>query len=184
MQNSFTPTQKTVLIAGLGNYGAEYNRTRHNIGFDIVDELARLSNATEWGAKFKGLFANATVSGYKILFLKPQTYMNNSGISVAQCAMFYKVTSQNVIAIHDDIDLESGKIRFKIGGGHGGHNGLKSLDKFISPNYYRFRVGVGRPKFKDDVSNHVLGKMDETEHSSVLKSALELIPMYISVFKS
>jgi PTH1 family peptidyl-tRNA hydrolase len=153
------------LIVGLGNPGKEYESTRHNVGFMTVDVLAEAFRFGAFRAKFDGLIAEGTIEGEKVYILKPQTYMNLSGNSVIKAARFYKILPQNVVVIHDDMDLPVGKIKAKIGGGAGGHNGLKSIDAALGANYNRIRIGVGHPQGSaEEVVNHVLsgfGKQDK-----------------------
>ncbi len=148
------------LIVGLGNPGPKYKNNRHNIGFMVVDELINDLNPTQVNKKeFKGeLYKSA-----QLLLLKPQTFMNLSGESVIAVKNFYKIDNSNIIVIHDDLDLPFGAIRFKIGGSSGGHNGLKSIDKFIGNDYIRVRIGIGRPKDKSKVVSFVLSDFSEEE---------------------
>ncbi len=147
-----------MLIVGLGNPGPDYEKTRHNIGFMVIDELISRHNATKLSSSgFKGeLF-----KFQDHFLLKPLTYMNLSGESIQKVKNFYKI--ENVVVIHDDLDLPFGTLRFKFGGGHGGHNGLKSTDEKISKEYIRVRMGIGKPEHKSEVSSYVLGKFSEEE---------------------
>jgi len=129
------------LIIGLGNPGDDYARTRHNIGFMAVDEIAARYACAPWKKKFRGLTTGADT----FLLLKPQTFMNLSGESAIEALNFYQMPPERVIVFHDDLDLPAGHIRIKQGGGSGGHNGLKSLDAHIGQNYWRVRLGIGRP---------------------------------------
>lgn len=140
------------LVVGLGNPGKEYVNTRHNVGFMAADALAKEYGFDSFREKFDGLIAEGKIGGEKVYLLKPLTYMNLSGNSVVKAANFYKILPQNVIVIHDDMDLPIGKIKAKIGGGSGGHNGIKSVDAAISANYNRIRIGIG----------HVQGGVKET----------------------
>jgi len=147
-----------MLIVGLGNPGSEYSNTRHNIGFMVVDELIKRQNAQKLSSSsFKGeLFK------FKNHFLlKPLTFMNLSGDSIMLVKKFYKI--ENIVVIHDDLDLPFGTLRFKHGGGHGGHNGLRSTDEKISKEYARVRMGIGKPEHKGEVSSYVLGAFSEGE---------------------
>lgn len=159
--------QPTHLIVGLGNPGSDYIFTRHNIGFMVLDALAesRAIQATGWQKKFQGQLATATCNTHNFLLLKPTTFMNLSGQSVGEALRFYKLTAPQVIVFHDDIDLESGRLKIKQGGGHGGHNGLKSLDAHIGKDYWRIRLGVGHPGEKDQVTNHVLGNFSKADQA-------------------
>ena len=135
-----------VVVVGLGNPGPEYDKTRHNIGFLVVEELARRLGVAIRDSRFKGRCASAELRGRPVFMLLPQTFMNLSGQSVGPALGFYKLTPASLIVAHDDIDLPVGRVRLKIGGGHGGHNGLRSLDKLLPSNdYWRLRLGVGRP---------------------------------------
>ncbi len=146
----------TKLIVGLGNPGTDYLFNRHNIGFMALDVLAEVARATAWQKKFKGEIARCEIDGHHLLLLKPMTFMNLSGESVHQALHYYKLEPSDVIVFHDDIDLVSSQIKVKQGGGHGGHNGLRSLDSYIEKNYWRVRMGVGRPDHKANVSDYVL----------------------------
>lgn len=158
-------TQPCLLI-GLGNPGEKYTQNRHNIGFRAVDTVRSQYQMPSWSSKFQGLISSGTIERQKIHCLLPQTFMNLSGQSAQQACQFYKIPTENVIVIHDDIDLEPGKIRFKQGGGHGGHNGLKSLDSHLGKNYWRLRVGVGHPGHRDLVSPYVLNNFSKEEENS------------------
>ena len=170
------------LVVGLGNPGAEYAATRHNVGFMAADEIHRRYNFSAFKSKFSGLIAEGNIDGEKVYLLKPQTFMNLSGNSVVQVANFYKILPQNVVVIHDDMDLPTDKIKAKIGGGSGGHNGIKSIDSCISPNYNRIRIGVGHPVYKNEESvvNHVLSgfsKADKANVDSNIDLVIELLPV-------
>jgi PTH1 family peptidyl-tRNA hydrolase len=147
------------LIVGLGNPGSKYEKNRHNIGFLAVDYLIKEFNASKLSSKFKGELYKSD----EYLFLKPTTYMNLSGESVRLVKDFYKVENDDIIVIHDDIDLKLGALRFKKGGGSGGHNGLKSLDANIGNDYWRVRIGVGRPERKEMVVSYVLSDFEDEE---------------------
>ncbi|MFC4216156.1 aminoacyl-tRNA hydrolase [Pseudophaeobacter arcticus] len=144
------------LFVGLGNPGAKYARNRHNIGFMALDEIASDHGFSPWKAKFQGQICEGTLGGIKVLLLKPQTFMNLSGQSVGEAMRFYKLTSADVIVLHDELDLAPGKCRVKQGGGHAGHNGLRSLHSHIGAEYGRVRLGVGHPGHKDAVAGYVL----------------------------
>lgn len=135
------------LIVGLGNPGAEYLGTRHNIGFHVVDALVdHFDNRVRFKDKWNGLYGSTVYSGKKIHFVKPQTYMNRSGQSVAQFYTFYKIVPERLVVVHDDLDMVPGRIKLVKGGGNGGHNGVKSIVAAIGTNnFYRLKVGIGRP---------------------------------------
>ena len=152
------------LIVGLGNPGAKYARNRHNIGFMAVDRIAADHGFGPWRAKFQGQISEGRLGSTKVLLLKPETFMNLSGQSVGEAMRFYKLTPEDVIVIHDEIDLAPGKCRVKQGGGHAGHNGLRSLHGHIGDSYGRVRLGVGHPGRKEAVPGYVLhdfAKADE-----------------------
>ncbi|KQM33660.1 peptidyl-tRNA hydrolase [Rhizobium sp. Leaf68] len=146
-----------IIIAGLGNPGNQYAGNRHNIGFMAVDALQRLPSFTPWSRKFKAEISEGEIAGEKILLMKPLTFMNLSGESVGEAMRFYKLAPGDIIAIHDELDLPAGRARIKTGGGHGGHNGLKSLDAHCGKEYRRLRLGIGHPGDKGRVHGHVLG---------------------------
>ncbi len=144
------------LLVGLGNPGSQYEGNRHNIGFMALDAIARAHGITQFRSKHNGLLAEGTVGGEKVILLKPQTFMNNSGNSVQQVAQFYKIPPADIIVLYDELDLAAGKVRVKVGGGNGGHNGLRSIDPQIGLDYKRVRLGIGHPG-KEFVTHHVLG---------------------------
>jgi len=149
------------LLVGLGNPGAQYSKTRHNIGFMLIENIVGKLHMEK---KFNCLYGNIG----NILFAMPQTYMNRSGDAVQQIMNFYKISINDLIVVHDDIDLELGRIKVKIGGGNGGHNGLKSIDQNVGINYLRIRLGVGRPQYCD-VASYVLQNFRQEELSIVDK---------------
>ena len=158
------------LVAGLGNPGVKYEDTPHNIGFRVMDILAEELGLSRFENNFDSLMWRRSINGEACLFLKPQTYMNRSGIAVAKCIKFYKIPIENILIISDDIDLPPGKARFREGGGHGGHNGLRSIiDSLGNSKFHRMRIGVGRPSEKVSVVGHVLGPWSESDEKFVLK---------------
>jgi len=146
------------LIVGLGNPGKEYEATRHNAGFWWVDELARLHNANfKADSKFHGLIAKANLHGHEVHLLKPQTFMNVSGRAVGAVAQFYKIEPAQILVVHDELDLPPGSAKLKLGGGHGGHNGLKDIIAHLgAKEFWRLRVGIGHPSERAEVVNYVL----------------------------
>lgn len=169
------------LIVGLGNPGAEYAGTRHNVGFMVVDEVADRYGFSPFKAKFEGLVSEGKIGGEKVLLLKPQTFMNLSGNAVVKAASFYKILPAQVIVIHDDIDLRIDQVKAKIGGGTGGHNGLKSIDAHITNGYNRIRIGVGST-LKENTIDHVLSRFGKSEEGMVLRNidvVSELLPLLI-----
>jgi PTH1 family peptidyl-tRNA hydrolase len=165
------------LIAGLGNPGEKYSHTRHNIGFLIINKIVKnlsLSNNIN-NSNFKAIVTKSQNS----LYVQPQTFMNLSGESIVSIADYYDIPNSNIIIIHDDIDLEFGSLKFKIGGGHGGHNGLKSIDAHIGKDYTRIRVGVSKPSNKLDVANYVLSDFSKDEfvqlNDTIINQAINAI---------
>jgi PTH1 family peptidyl-tRNA hydrolase len=148
------------LIVGLGNIGDKYQLTRHNIGFMVIDEITK--NLSTSNIQKSNFHSTLEKSAYD-LYAKPTTYMNNSGIAVQAIKEYYKLEMEDIIVIHDDIDLPFGTVKFKIGGGHGGHNGLRSIDAHIGKEYIRVRIGVGKPQDKADVANYVLNNFSKEE---------------------
>lgn len=155
------------LFVGLGNIGKEYENTRHNFGFCVVDKIMEKYDINNHESKFNSDMYIGKIGSEKIIVAKPKTFMNNSGIAISKIKNFYKIDSQNIFVFHDDMDLEFCKIKFKFGGGNAGHNGLKSLDANISQNYYRIRLGIGKPKFKEDTINFVIGKFTKEEFKQI-----------------
>ena len=156
------------LVVGLGNPGEEYAKTRHNIGFMAADEIHSRYNFSPFKAKFEGLLAEGTIDGEKVLLLKPQTFMNLSGNSVGKVANFYKISPKNIIVIHDDKDLTLGKLKAKIGGSAGGHNGLKNISELLgNENYARLRFGIGNAFQKGGQIDYVLGEWTPEEKNQM-----------------
>ncbi len=155
------------LIAGLGNPGNEYALNRHNIGFMAVDFIADYFNFEPWKKKFNGLISQGIINNQKTLLVKPQTYMNNSGHCLGLVSNFYKIETEHIIAIYDELDLPPNTMRVKQGGGSGGHNGIKSIDGAVGKNYYRVRMGIGHPGHKDRVSGYVLSNFSKNEMASL-----------------
>jgi PTH1 family peptidyl-tRNA hydrolase len=164
-----------LLLVGLGNPGPGYARHRHNIGFMAVDEIVRRHGFAPWRPRFDGEVAEGQVEGVRVLALKPMTYMNNSGHSVAAAARFFKVPETHTVVIHDEIEIAPGKLRVKQGGGNAGHNGLKSIDAQFGREYWRVRLGVGRPERAitdadpEAVANYVLHDFPKADRPWVEK---------------
>ncbi|MDJ0857970.1 MAG: aminoacyl-tRNA hydrolase [Dinoroseobacter sp.] len=144
------------LFVGLGNPGAKYAVNRHNIGFMALDQIAGDHGFSPWRSKFQASLAEGRLGTEKVALLKPETFMNNSGQSVGEAMRFFKLTPDDLVVFHDELDLAPGKCRVKAGGGHAGHNGLRSLHAHIGPEYTRVRLGIGHPGHKDRVSPYVL----------------------------
>lgn len=153
------------IIAGLGNPGREYEMTRHNIGFEVIDYMADKYNVKVNKLKFKSLFTEISIAGEKVYLMKPQTYMNLSGEAIREFSAFYKIPAQNIIIINDDISLERGKIRLRRKGSAGGHNGLKSIIYQLKTDEFpRIKMGVGAPTHEDyDLADYVLGRFSKEE---------------------
>ena len=151
------------IFVGLGNPGAKYAQNRHNIGFMALDEIARDHGFGPWKKGFQALVSEGRFGSEKVLLLKPETFMNLSGQSVGEAMRFYKLTPEDVTVFHDELDLAPGKCRVKQGGGHAGHNGLRSIHAHIGPDYQRIRLGIGHPGHKDAVSRYVLADFAKAE---------------------
>ena len=146
-----------LLIVGLGNPGDKYAGNRHNIGFMAVDEIVRRHNFLPERSRFQSLAHEGMLGGTKVLVMKPQTYMNKSGLAVQLAAKFYKIAPEDIIVLYDELDLAPGKIKTKLGGGTAGHNGIRSITQHIGADFHRVRIGIGHPGKQSLVHNHVLG---------------------------
>jgi peptidyl-tRNA hydrolase, PTH1 family len=156
------------LLVGLGNPGPDHARTRHNVGFLVADEVARLYGCAFTVRKFAAEIAEATAGIETIWILKPQTYMNHSGESVGPALRYWRLDLEDLVVVHDDLELEPFRVQVKVGGGHGGHNGLKSVTAHVgSPEYVRVRVGVGRPPPLADPADYVLGRFGKGEEKEL-----------------
>jgi PTH1 family peptidyl-tRNA hydrolase len=151
------------LVVGLGNPGSRYARNRHNIGFVIADAVARRYGFAAYRDRFKGELAEGQIGDGKYLLLKPQTFMNDSGEAVLAAMSFYKIPPQEIVVIHDELDLKPGKLRVKRGGGNAGHNGLRSIDALIGADYWRVRIGIGHPGVRELVMPYVLQNFPQDE---------------------
>ena len=163
------------LICGLGNPGSSYSNTRHNVGFKLADKIVnhfKIPNIKQ--DKSKELYSGS-IKNFKVFILKPLTFMNLSGKTVLEIVNFYKIKKDNIFVIHDDLDLQLGKVKIKNGGGNGGHNGLASLDEYIGENYNRIRIGIGHPGHKDLVSNYVLNNFQKLEKELLDKKFEKII---------
>lgn len=170
---------KPILIVGLGNPGSQYENTRHNVGFIAVRHFVP-ADAT-WRKEHNALTYSDVINGRKVIFALPQTYMNNSGEAVGALMNFYKIPLENLTVIHDDMDLKTGTVREKTGGGSAGHNGIKSIDAATGNEYRRIRIGIGHPKDFDmpmDPADWVLGKFTKTEMNAIQEviANIELVP--------
>lgn len=172
------------LVVGLGNPGTKYKNNRHNIGFMAADEIVRRHGLSMPRTKFRGELSEGDIDGEKIFVLKPATFMNESGRSVGEALRFFKLSAENVIVIYDEIDLATAKIRVKQGGGHAGHNGLRSIDSHLDDkNYWRVRLGIGHPGEKSQVSNYVLSNFSEQDREWVereISAVADELPLLIN----
>jgi PTH1 family peptidyl-tRNA hydrolase len=151
------------LIVGLGNPGEKYARNRHNVGFMTLERIADRFGRGGWRKKFSALICDGDVDGGKALLMRPQTYYNEAGRAVSEAARFHKIEPEDIIVFHDEIDLVSGKVRVKTGGGHAGNNGLRSIAAHMGPDFVRVRIGVGHPGNKDAVANYVLNDFPKAD---------------------
>ncbi len=173
------------LIVGLGNPGPEYEETRHNAGFWFVEQVARQQGEQfRLESKFKGEITKVVIKGQQVWLLKPNTFMNRSGQSVAALARFYKIPLENILVVHDELDLPPGTSRIKQGGGHGGHNGLRDIvAQMGGKEFMRLRVGIGHPGNSKQVSNYVLSRASADDQRLIeesLADALEVLPQVVS----
>ena len=173
------------IIIGLGNPEPEYSKTRHNMGFDTVNKIAKKHNIQINKSKFNSIYGVGQIDTEKVILVKPQTYMNLSGKAVKEFIDFYKIRNEEIIIIYDDIDIEKGTIKIRKKGGPGSHNGMKSVISEIKvQEFNRIRVGIGTPVYKNDMINYVIGKVNDTEYEQLEKGiekaakAVELILEY------
>ena len=169
---------KPFLIVGLGNPGGQYANTRHNVGFMAVDTLAGAGQT--WKREHDALTARAEIDGRRVIFAKPQTFMNNSGVAVRTLMTFYKIPLENLIVIHDDMDITVGDCREKIGGGSAGHNGIRSIDAHAGRDYRRIRIGIGHPRdfgLPMDPADWVLGKFGAVQ-LDLVRGAIDKIKLW------
>lgn len=156
------------LIVGLGNHGRKYLHNRHNFGYMLADQIIQDYNFKFEGIKFHSDFFSGEIAQNKFIILKPQTYMNNSGIAVRECLNFYKIPLENLLVLHDELDIEIGKIKFKKGGGNAGHNGLKSISENVGNDYFRLRLGISRPQNSEfEIADYVLSNFSEDQQKIV-----------------
>ena len=179
------------LIVGLGNPGKSYSNNRHNIGYKILDNIRKIYDFPEFSKKFSSEFSKAELNKNLLFLLKPTTFMNNSGMALREIKNFYDIDIKKIYVIHDEIDLDQGRVKVKNGGGHNGHNGLKSIDKFIGKNYNRIRVGVSRPSkiyeenIHENISNWVLSDFTSNEKKQWLDDTINYVSeMIVSLIKN
>ncbi len=171
-----------LLFVGLGNPTPNSENNRHNIGFKIIDAINQKFGLSKQKPKFKGLLTTGTIDGKKVYAIKPLTFMNNSGVCIKELIDYFKIDAKDVIVFHDDLDIDLGKVKAKVGGSSAGHNGIESIDKFIGKEYSRVRIGIGHPKDDIEVSDHVLQDFNEDEKeeiSSITESITESLSILI-----
>lgn len=172
------------LIVGLGNPEQDYSKTRHNMGFNVINKIAKQYDIEINKKKFDGLFGEGIIENQKVILLKPQTYMNLSGKSIIKVVNFYKIPIKNIIVIYDDIDTDIGKIRIRKKGSGGSHNGMKSVvGELQTEEFTRIRVGIGWPEFKDDIINYVIGAIPEEELNGLNEGVDKAGKAVISILK-
>ncbi len=170
------------LFVGLGNPGEKYARHRHNIGFVAIDAIARAHGFGPWRPRFQGLAADGTLGDTKVLALKPQTYMNESGRAVGEAMRFFKLSPADVVVFYDELELDPGRVKVKTGGGHAGHNGIRSIDAHIGNGFRRVRIGIGHPRVKELVTPWVLGdfaRADQTWIEPLLDAMSDTAPLLL-----
>ena len=179
-----------ILFVGLGNPTADYQNNRHNIGFKIIDAINQNFSLSKQKPKFKGLLTMGNIGDQKVYAIKPLTFMNNSGTCIRELIEYFKIESSDIFVFHDDLDIEFGKIKAKFGGSDAGHNGIKSLDKFIGKDYSRVRIGIGKPE-KIKVNDFVLGDFNDEENveldeifKKIISSVDLLIEKKLDLFSS
>ena len=171
------------LLAGLGNPGSKYANNRHNVGFMVIDEIADAWGFSNWRKRFQAETSEGLIDGQKVLLMKPITYMNESGRALGEAVRFYNLSLDDVFVIHDELDLPSGKMRTKTGGGHAGNNGIRSIKAHIGDDFHRVRIGVGHPGNKNDVAKHVLkdfARSDRQWLSQMITAIADEIPLLLS----
>ena len=171
-----------LLFVGLGNPSPDNENNRHNIGFKIIDAINQKFSLSKQKPKFKGLLTTGNIGNKKVYAIKPLTFMNNSGICIRELIEYFKIDAEDVIVFHDDVDIDFGKIKTKFGGSSAGHNGIESIDKFIGKEYSRVRIGIGHPKEKIKVEDHVLQDFNDEEKielDSITKNITSSLPILL-----
>ena len=172
------------LIVGLGNPEEDYSKTRHNMGFNTINKIAKEYNIEVNKKKFDALYGEGFIENEKVILLKPQTYMNLSGKSIVQVVNFYKIPMENIFVIYDDIDIEPGKIKIRKKGSSGSHNGMKSVvAELQTEDFARIRVGIGKPEYKDDIINYVIGAIPEEERNTLDEGTTKAAKAMVSIIK-
>jgi PTH1 family peptidyl-tRNA hydrolase len=180
-----------LLFVGLGNPTPDSENNRHNIGFKMIDAINQKFKLSKQKPKFKGLLTTGNIGDKKVYAIKPLTFMNNSGICIRELIEYFKIDPEDITVFHDDLDIDFGKVKAKFAGTSAGHNGIESIDKFIGKDYSRVRIGIGKPKTKADVSDHVLKDFDSEEMielekitSKIINSIPILIDKKLDLFSS
>ena len=180
-----------LLFVGLGNPTPDSENNRHNVGFKIIDSINKKFGLSKQKPKFKGLLTTGNIGNEKVYAIKPLTFMNNSGICIREVIEYFKINVEDIIVFHDDLDVEFGKIKTKLGGSSAGHNGIASIDKFIGKDYSRVRVGIGKPKNNIEVADYVLQNFDDDEiigiekiSKNITESISTLIEKKLDLFSS
>ena len=177
--------RKMYIIVGLGNPEEEYSKTRHNMGFNTINKIAKKYNIEVNKTKYQGLYESAIIEGQKVILVKPQTYMNLSGNRIQEFIKFYKIEKENVIVIYDDMDIEPGLIKIRKQGGAGGHNGMKSIIQMLGTEEFpRIRIGIGRPKHNGDEINYVIGSIPEEEIPELEKGTEKAKDAILEILKN
>ena len=169
------------LLIGLGNPEEKHRYNRHNIGFLIVDKIAQEFRFPPFRSRFKGMLSESSIDGINVKLLKPSTFMNNSGESIVQVMRFFKLTPSQIFVFYDDLDLAPGKCRIRLGGGTGGHNGLRNIEKHIGPDYWRIRIGIGHPGNKKLVLSHVLHDFSKEEMDGWVTKIMKAITIHLNL---
>ena len=173
------------LIVGLGNPEEEYDKTRHNMGFHTINKIASQYNLEIKKSKFQGLYENAIIENQKVILVKPQTYMNLSGNCVKDFVEFYKIENDKIIIIYDDMDIEPGQIKIRKKGSSGGHNGMKSIiERLGTEEFSRIRIGIGKPQYKEDKINYVIGEIQEEDIEKLEKGVDKAKEAVIEILKN
>ena len=177
--------KKMYIIVGLGNPEEEYSKTRHNMGFNTINKIAKKYNIEVNKTKYQGLYESGIIEGQKVILVKPQTYMNLSGNCIQEFIKFYKIEKENVIVIYDDMDIEPGLIKIRKQGGAGGHNGMKSIIQMLGTEEFpRIRIGIGRPKHNGDEINYVIGSIPEDEIPELEKGTEKAKDAILEILKN